>query len=244
MIEDQYEALKSVLREQAEVIRKDGFDVDDDLRISPTQFKDFLGDGTIKHDNNAVAQLEGNVFKPKEEDPNHKVSHKGGEFLEMAKTIMFNRDLFNQRLIALRTCKYDDYVNDVDEVIIDRQTGQAMAAIDTTTDLSSKLRNSKVLSRVANGCRVKYGLTFNPHTKSVGKITYNKLPLFIISLSPDQLADLVKQLVNGFSDDGRKDVEIFLQKSLSSQSNQAASMAGENMKNAYLKAGAIFNSLE
>ncbi len=99
------------------------FPVGKDCRIQTQEFEDVFSLEEIKKDQKRVESLE------------KKFSEKNiGELLEVIKTLTFNQLWFSNDLISLRTSKFDDYCNGVDEVVIDIKTNEVLAAIDETTN--------------------------------------------------------------------------------------------------------------
>ncbi|MDP2695834.1 MAG: hypothetical protein Q8O87_01115 [bacterium] len=243
IIEHHHESLKVALKEQADKLRKDGFDVDDDARISVQKFKDFFSANTFDDDVEAVRKLDASIDAGAKTEEGARVR---GEVLEMAKTIIFNSEIFGGRLVALRTTKYDDYKNGVDEMIIDRQTGEAMAALDTTTDLSSKMQAPAIMKRVAGGCRVKYGLKLDVDTNQISRYTHNRLPLFIISVSIENLAKAAQSIVTGVSNEYRKELEEYFKSSFVGQAKAASDVEAinVNVRAAYSRVAQIFDSIK
>lgn len=176
--EETYESLKAELRAESLALQERGFEVDEECRIKPGAFKDLLSPAAISKDAQTVQSLEAK-FQKKEP---------GGDILEMAKTLGFNHHWFNGRLAAVRTSKYDDYVNGVDNLIIDTKTFEPLAAVDTSTAYKTKAR--ELAEKIKNGGVVKYayGLSENgPEVKS-----FKRLPLFIISFTPDEVGEMLE----------------------------------------------------
>lgn len=181
------EQLKVELRFAADELRREKFDVDNECRIKPESFAGILPDGEMNKDVFAVEDLERKfALQPQSEAANLE-----GENLEMAVTLGFNKYWFKKQFLAVRTAKYDDYVNGVDSIIFHRATGEAMAAIDTTLDLSAKMKKGQLQEKIRFGSPIKYGYKLHP-TKGVEKNPHHSLPLFIISFTPDELRKSIK----------------------------------------------------
>ena len=119
-----------------------------------------------------------------------------GEILEAVKTLAFNQEWFGGRLVAVRTTKYDDYFNGVDQLILDTETQEVIAAVDTTTNPRKKAQ--ELYRKISTGGNVRYGVGLNKENK-VEKRSYSgsqTLPIFIISI--DKLS--LDNLSNDFSD--------------------------------------------
>lgn len=225
--EKAYEKLKAETAAEALELRKMGFEVDDECRINPEAFAPLYSVINRARNDKAVADLE-RKFKPIGKE---KVER--GEILEMAKTLGFNKHWFGKRLLALRTAKYDDYVNGVDNLIIDKETFEPLAAVDTTTAYLTKAK--QLAERIQNGSQIKYG--YGLDKKGIKKTTYRNLPLFIISFSPDELDKLSENY---------EDFEDYLLKSLKQQSQDFPefSKMDREVKDAYIRTRVIFEEVE
>lgn len=178
IIEKAYKELPENIKAEAEYLRSEGFLVDDEMRIKYDDFD--------REDIKEVERLE-KLFNKNSEAAIR------GEVLEMTKTLLFNKELFGGKLIAVRTCKYDDYKNGVDQIIFNTETFEPIAAVDTTTNWTQKSAN--LIEKIKDGCKVKYGLSIGP--KGVQKTKYENLPMLIISISPEKLAEFSTGIVEG-----------------------------------------------
>jgi hypothetical protein len=118
---------------------------------------------------------------------------------EMAVTLSLSRQL-GDRFIVARASSYDDYRYGVDNLLIDRESGAAVCGFDdvlgfTGDDGGSKKQKKMEKSLAAGGSRVKYGATV-----SAGRLLrqpLEHLPTFYLSLSKQELDDLLKDLKAG-----------------------------------------------
>jgi len=223
------------LKEVSESLNQRGFPVDENCRIKIENFKNIFGEHTIAADKKMVEKIESKFSK--EENKNI------GELLEGVKTVSFNKLWSNNRLVSLRTSKFDDYFNGIDEVIFGTETHQPLAAIDTTTNIKEK--TEKVIDKIKNGSQIKYGFYIKDGIK---RGSLNDLPTFIISLKPEELLQFAGNLVQN---DGLKDsldennlkVKKQIFTSLKIQSNEFEKIAAPKMKHSYEVAGQIFDDL-
>jgi len=179
------EQLMPLLEDEAEKLRTRGFPLTDDLRIDPLAFKGTYTVDDIQRDARRVYEREGQ-FK------------KGGDIgklLEVVKTLAFNRLWFRGKFVAVRTARYDDIFNNIDEIIFDVETHTPLAVVDTTTDLESKLGDPEFLEKLKKGGAIKYGLGLEAN--GVSKKNYPKLPIFIVSLRADDVRSLADELLKG-----------------------------------------------
>jgi len=219
------------LKELSEDLNEKGFPVDEKCRIKSEAFKDIFGERMILADKRAVEKIEGKFQKEGNESM--------GELLETVKTITFNKLWFDGRLIALRTSKFDDYLNGIDEVIFDTETHQPLAAVDTTTNIKEK--TGEIIDKIRKGSQVKYGFYIKDGIK---KGSLNDLPTFIISLKPEELLNFVQKIIEHPNDKKFDlDTEKNIIESLKRQSEEFEKIANPKMKHSYEVAGQIFNDL-
>jgi len=144
----------------------------------------------------------------------------------------------------VRTHQYDDYNNNIDELIFDSETKQPFAAIDDTTNIfASKEKGKTFYQNIKNGGKVKYGVEL--HDEGVGKKSYTNLPVFAIALDAARVLSLAKDLIDDdkISDDN-KEIEQDVLNSLRNQSSLLEkAVTDENVKSAYKMAGQIFAKL-
>lgn len=232
------ETLKNLLKEEAERLRSFGFAVDNECRIDLATFKNVFEFEKIGKDLSYVEHTEAKFEK---ENPKYKESpeHIKGEVLEIGKTLAFNKYWFRRKLTAVRTSKYDDYCNGIDELILDTETGFPLAAVDDTTNYKFKIK--ELIEKIKTGCKIKYGLGFSK--EGLEKKSYDNLPLFIISITPYELNTLAKDLIKGEMSSEGKNIEEKIRNDLKAQSNSFDSYAPQKMKNSYAQAGKIFEKL-
>lgn len=222
-----YEKLKAEIAAEALELRKMGFEVDDECRIKPEPFEAMHGAASVERNKKAVKDLESKF------EPASKEQIERGETLEMEKTLGFNKHWFGKRLLALRTAKYDDYVNGVDNLIIDKETFEPLAAVDTTTAYLAKAK--QLAAKIQYGSQLKYG--YGLSKEGIEKVAYQNLPLFIISFKPEELNELMENY---------EDFEGYLLQSLKHQSTEFAKYPGinPNVRDAYQRTQIIFEELE
>lgn len=230
------------LKEEAERLRKAGFGVDNECRIKPSEFKKLFGEKTIEKDLNRVEEKEATFEK---ENPNYKetAEYIKGETLEMAKTLAFNGHWFNKKLIAVRTARYDDIFNGVDELIFDKETKFPLAAVDLSTNM--KIKTKELFEkRMYEGGKVKYGFGFDENS-SVEKKSYENLPLFVVSITPEELLEVNSTIIKGNLHFESLKISNNILEELSNQSEIAVNSdsISPSLRAAYEKAAQIFEKL-
>ncbi len=225
------EKMKEFLMAEGERLRGEGFPVDEECRIDLAAFDGSYSKEVLEHDQERISKTES--------DFENSQSEKIAELLEAVKTLVFNKFWFDGRLVAVRTSKFDDYVNGVDQLILDRETFQPLAAVDTTLDWKSKL--PKIMDKIQKGGVVKYGVGLSKN--GVEKINYAGLPVFIISLNGDEVLELARGIEAGeLGPEGDRLASVVAEE-LSRQSQQLSVLAGKKLQDSYSAANKIFKAL-
>lgn len=172
--------LSPILQRQAETLSSLGIPVDKECRIDMRSFSDIFDEQNIKRSEDNVLQKEKNF---KEADP-------VGELMEQAVTLAFNQFWFKSRLLKVRASRFDDINHQVDELIIDKKTGQVLAAVDDAT--SALTKEGSVRNRFKFGDAVKFGIAMKDGKFS--KKELSKLPHFIIQIHPLNLEVLAADI--------------------------------------------------
>jgi hypothetical protein len=125
------------------------------------------------------------------------VAERPSTMIEMAAVALLSKKL-GKGFLVVQTAKYDDYVNGVDTLIIDRNTGKVVGAFDEVHADEEHMRRVEEkeakIQRIAEkgGERIKYGLKLQD-----GKLTRESLkdvPVFYIALDTDDLNRIVEGL--------------------------------------------------
>lgn len=235
------------LKEEAERLRKAGFEVDDECRIKPSEFKKIFAPDALQKDEDKVKKIK-KEWNQKAQNEGYK-SYKDkpevikGETLEMAKILVFNGYWFNKKLISVRTAEYDDIFNGVDEIIFDIETKTPLAAIDETTNAKDKIKKL-FREKMYLGGKIKYGLGFNKEG-NIEKRTYEKnLPLFIIPVSEEELLAINANIIEGKSSfESLKTANNILQSLIDQSEIAMNSDINPAIKAKYQKAREIFEKL-
>jgi hypothetical protein len=183
------ERLKDDLLDESQDLLRRKFPVDSECRIDPRATGIFTEEDTRRH-TNQVSALEGGWENDSETEDSDVV----GELLEVVLTLGINKRWFGGRLIAVRTSRFDDYVNGIDTLIIDTETGQPIAVIDEATKGGMKAKDKRVIrNKIEQGASISYGIDIDENNE-VHPRSYKDLPVFYISLSVEDLLSLAKDL--------------------------------------------------
>lgn len=186
--------LLEYLNIMSEDLNKQGIPVDKDCRINIDSFSSIYSAGKIKKNKEYVKKLE-RIFileslsnNGKNKILKDKIEFKGEE-MEMLKTAIFHKNL-SPDYIVVRTSKYDDYANNVDNIILNRKTGSVICAFDDIAPIGEyyyKEKKRKTLNRnkANNGATIKYGISVDKEKIVLSRM--NNIPIFYLALGPDML---------------------------------------------------------
>ncbi len=199
------EKLRNLEKQISERLNVEGVPVDDTCRIRMDNFDGIYPAEHIRKDRELAEKRERKYKEGKTEN-----MKSDGEQLEALKTIVFNKFMGKDFIVA-RTSFYDDIINRVDNVILDKNTGNLVCALDEVASVSGKeFENKKgeVLDRNKreNENMLKYGL----HMED-GKIrpaSADHFPLFYLALPSDRIKAAVNKL--GLSLEEKTDYEAKL----------------------------------
>lgn len=123
----------------------------------------------------------------KEKDKNTK--------LEMLVTLIF-RKVLGEDYLVMRASVYDDYANGVDNIIVNKKTGQIICAFDDVHDRkegeSLAAKNAKIIEKaklkkdkkgrtVSGGTNLKYAVT-TTHDGKIMKASFSNIPIFYVAM--------------------------------------------------------------
>lgn len=132
--------------------------------------------------------------------------------LEKAITGVFYK-ILRSEYVVVRSSAFDDYFNGLDNVIVNKKTGDVVCAFDEVHGEAGQERHDKKLDKVKKiacrgGAALKYGLSFeggSPVKKSLANI-----PVFYLALSNMELKELLGQMSYGVEDKpGETELKVF-----------------------------------
>jgi len=147
----------------------------------------------------------------------NKSREKNGQ-MEMAITILLSQEL-GKEFLVVRTDPYDDYVNGVDNLILNRTTGEVVGAFDEVHEGGRGERTEekkKKIKKIAKngGVRIHYGLELvDGKLKRTG---LDDVPVFYLGLESSELVELIQ----GLSENNKQITDKIFQKLLESLSLQ------------------------
>lgn len=189
--------------------------VNDDLRIEIKEFKGILGENATDDDLKSIEDIE-KQFGLKSMKGKERI-FTSGEILEIYKTAILN-NLLGDKYLVVRTSKYDDYFHGIDNIIIDKESGEIIAAVDDVVDIRSdrffKKKSEIIEKNLENGVSIKYGikLTGEGEVKEIIRVpNLDGLPIFYIAISEDILFELVEKFGKYTNEDKVKILDWIIQ---------------------------------
>jgi len=183
-IDEKIKNLENIYLHFAEKMKKEGVPLADDGRVDMDLFlESFKEKNAVLKDKEAV-----NTKMASFED-----SSNFGDIAELFVTIIFNK-YAKENLLIFRSSIYDDIVNNVDIVIIDKRTLQPLCAIDVASSIvSGSFKNKQSVVRKKKGVTtIKYGIT---HSEGKVKLeTLEKVPLFVLGFPLEEKMDLIDSI--------------------------------------------------
>lgn len=239
---ENFELEKSEIRKNAEKVekfmkiisvelRREGLPIGNDGRIDARAFKRVYSNGEMDSDKNYVKDRE-NSFKKEllekglieEEIEEGKLTAESERF-ERLKTAVMHK-AFGEKFAVARSSRYDDIKNGIDNVIMEKETGNIVCAVDdVAADENSerfKEKKKRVMEKnMSGGGTLKYGIT-----KNRGKKYFNNIPIFWLDLNKEdlikaeenfnplekELSDNGKELASDFLSSIREQIEFFMEK--------------------------------
>lgn len=196
--------LTAYLETEAKSMQAEGIPVLNDCRINMDAFASLYSPKDLAIEKQRILRMQKEMAEKDEHQDNF------GEKLEMLKTAVFNKFL-GQKFIVARTSLADDIDRGVDNVILERQTGNVVCAFDEVTDIVGKTyqdKAAKIMERNVEsaGASLKYGLGIDEKTKKVIPQSVRNIPIFYLAL-PGQY---VKNAIQQFEPDVKNEQEAKL----------------------------------
>ena len=184
---EEAEKLKKLLREIKDVLEEQGIPVDQNCRIDMRAFEDVYEKKEIETDFKLIKEIKGNTEESLLTD---------GERLEVLKTIVFHKFL-NEKFIVIRTALYDDVQNHVDNLIVEKETGNIICAFDEVSAISGPefiKKQERFLRNNINGAKVKYGILSTKDGLIKDRI--ENIPIFYLALPPENINEGIRNIAS------------------------------------------------
>jgi len=177
--------------------------VDKEFRIKSDIYEKIYGQELLNTDKAQIKELESKLDEKlenlsEEEKINEEISIFKGKILELAKVIFAN-ELFNEKFIVVRTNIYDDYFNGIDEIFIDKETKNPIAAIDISSydklkkrppNFRKRLNQNLILGMILNGGYLKYGLYLKENKIEICGLV--NVPVLCLPLNFKEMLEVIK----------------------------------------------------
>lgn len=138
--------------------------------------------------------------------------------LEKAITGLLHKVLGSEFMV-MRSSDYDDYFYGIDNVIVNRETGDVICAFDEVHDEKDGKRQLKKIKKIKDvagrgGATLKYGITFEKDEvtgkNKLVKKSIKNIPVFYLGLSSKELSGLVSRMdFSSGSEANSFELEIF-----------------------------------
>lgn len=170
--------------------------VNDDGTIMVESFQKSEG-GPYERENKEFKKDKKIVKKFTEKCQKEKRERNFGELWEKAKTIILNK-IISSEFIVVRASKHDDLENGVDNIIINKETGNVVCAFDEVSAEEGTEKEAEKSEKVEGknkegGATIKYGITVNEENKIIKKEIKN-IPVFYLRLSGRDLVKLLHEM--------------------------------------------------
>jgi hypothetical protein len=210
------EKLEQIIEKISNELKKEGIPVNKHCRIEMSAFSKIFPPEKLEKDEAFVKKQEkrwfGNLSK---EEIEKKKLQSDGERLERLKTAIFYKFLKSDFIVA-RSSYYDDYKNHVDNLIIDRKTGEGICALDEVADISGKNiqeKRDQVLERnfksikEEGGAEIDYGCFIKESKILLGGL--KNLPVFYLCLPKEKIEKGIEGLESSLEEFSEMEKTLF-----------------------------------
>lgn len=231
--ESQEDKLAKFIEQISLRLKSEGVPVTQDCRINMSSFSLVHSYAEIAKDKEIVEEFEKKYYPGlTKEKVEERKKHLDGEKFEMLKTALFSKFL-GEKFIIARSSEYDDIKRGVDNLILEKETGNLVCAFDEVVDIpeedkvkrekEAKDRYEEKKKRIKDqnvewgGGKIKYGIGMKE-----GKVIlkeYENTPVFYLKVLKGELHKYLDKLIPSFDEKSSEEVELFdnLMDSLSEQ---------------------------
>jgi hypothetical protein len=220
-IRENAEKVRKFLETISKKLRSEGLPITEgDCRINMNPFKN----KDIKKDKEYIKRIEKKIEDELKEDGlsideiKKRKLMADGERFERLKTVILHK-AFGKDFIVARSSRYDDIKNRIDNIIIEKETGNVVCAVDDITTKDSNVKKDQIADfrfkdkkeyvarkNKKDGAELKYGISVEKGR--IVKKNIRNLPVFCISLSPETLKKTEKNLISSLNKkDGKSQEE-------------------------------------
>ncbi len=205
------EKIYGFLKETGKELREQGLSLEESGRVEISEFKGKVYSAfKVENDIKKIKKIESrfSVFEGlPEKDIEVKRKSLIGEQLETLTTAIFQKFLIND-FIVVRASRFDDVKNGIDNIILDKETGDVVCAFDEVSsmreeELSAKRERVLKKNMEKQGSTLEYGLKLETEGSNKGKIVpcpkISNIPLFYLALSPEVIRKTIQKFSPDFS---------------------------------------------
>ena len=216
-----YEKLTSLCKQAVEKLREKGITCLDQYgRITMESFLDVRSQEEVAKDNANAERLD-KKYSHTNLNSRESYNKRKSEYLEMMVFVIFAKCTLDKGLAVVRTTNFDDYTNGVDTLMINTETGEIIANVDETLDLSDAKQYKAYEMNERGGGKVAYPITATadgtlaPSETPIKNIPVTVLPPpqggivdFILEMDPsiDVISEADYRLYEHFIDNTKLDI--------------------------------------
>lgn len=221
--ESREEKLFAFIGKISEKLKAEGVPVTRDCRIDMAGFSLVHNYAEIAKDKEIVSEFEKEYYPGlTKEALEEKKKHRDGEKFEMLKTALFSKFL-GEKFIVARSSEFDDIKRGVDNLILEKATGNLVCAFDEVVDIpeedkakkekDSKNRYEEKKKRIKDqnlewgGGKIKYGIGMKDG-KVIAK-EYEGAPIFYLKVLKEELYKNLDKLIPSFDEKSPEEIELF-----------------------------------
>ena len=207
--------LLSLMENISEKLIKEGVPISSSkrARIDCDLFVNYYGENKIRQDKSKVEKI------IKKENPKNSISNienakneKSSEKLEMIKTAIFNK-FIGDKYITVRTAVCDDFLKGVDNIFIDKKTGDAVCAFDEVCltqgeRFENKKKEIMDMNKSQGGSSIDYGIKIKNGQIEIGPMSF--LPLFYIPVSEEYVKKVVNNMKMNSEEISETETKLFI----------------------------------
>jgi hypothetical protein len=209
--------LKKILEQISLRLKSEGIFVTEECRIDMQAYSGVYPKDEIENDDRLIKEYQKEWYKGSSENEiKEQKIKKTGEKLEMLKTAIFSKFL-GEEFIVVRASFYDDVKNKVDNIILEKKSGNLVCALDEVESPFGQRyeeKKEKVLSRnkTEGGVKLKYGFFLEKDRDNKKRITLGEIsnvPLFYLVLPAKHVEEGIKQLIPSFEEKSDYEKRLF-----------------------------------
>lgn len=208
--------LDGYLEQISKKLREQGLPVDSTCRVEMSAFKNVYTSIGIEADKKHIEKGYKQWYPNKTIEEGRQEKEKSdGSILEKLKTAIFYKNL-NDKCFVFRSSEYDDFENGVDNIIMDKETGRVVCALDEVRDTMGPEYTTKVQkvigrNKADGGAKLKYSFSVKSEEGEVKVVPSEEIrgiPVFYLAVSKNVL-DFTLREFNNSNEQSNKEKLLF-----------------------------------